>query len=367
MTPITVIGIGKLGLCFALTLENKGYNVVGVDVNEEYIGSVNDRTLVSLEPDVENYLTRSNNLIATIDIKMGLIHSNILFLFVATPSKSNGRFDHSQIDNVVDQLIQFSIPNESKRLIIGCTTMPGYCDTVQDRLRPYGYTVFYNPEFIAQGSVMCDLVKPDILLIGEEDKLIGNEIEKIYLSIVQNQPSIHRMNRKEAEITKIALNCFITAKIAYANMVGDISRSAGCNPDIILEAIGSDSRIGNKNLRYGFGYGGPCFPRDNQAFALFAGDVNIDAVISRASDIGNRLHLKYQVEEFMKNNDSSEQVIFSGLAYKPGTNIIEESQKLALAVALARNGYCILIKDNQEVVNQIKLIYGDLFSYAHSK
>lgn len=367
MKPVTVIGIGKLGLCFALTIERKGYNVVGVDLKEEYIAMVNDKTFVSQEPDVENYLTQSNNLVATIDIKRGLKHSDILFLFVATPSLSNGRYDHSQVDRVVKQLVQYASPSQSKHLIICCTTMPGYCDTIQDRLQPFGYTVSYNPEFIAQGSVMYNLVYPDILLIGEANKFIGHEIENIYLSIVQNNPSIHRMNRKEAEITKIALNCFITTKIAYANMVGDISRSAGGKPDIILKAIGSDSRIGNKYLKYGYGFGGPCFPRDNQAFALFAGDLNIDAVISKASDSGNRLHLKYQIEEFIKNNDKSKQIIFSGLAYKPGSTIITESQKLALAVELAMAGYHVLIDDDQEVVKQIKSIYGDLFSYKEPK
>ena len=185
----------------------------------------------------------------------------------------------------------------------------------------------------------------------------------VFISIVQNEPRIHRMSRKEAEISKIALNCFLTTKIAYANMVGDIAKSAGCIPDLILNAVGSDSRIGNKNLKYGYGYGGPCFPRDNRAFASFAEDVNIDAVISKASDSANKLHLQYQVEEFMKNNDQSKQIVFSGLSYKTGTTIIEESQKLALAVELAGTGYRILIQDDQEVLKQIQSIYGDLFKY----
>ena len=360
---ISVIGIGKLGLCFALTLEKQGYIVVGVDVSEEYIRMVNDKTLVSPEMDVVNDLTQSKNLTATTDMKKGLGHSDILFLFVATPSFPNGRYDHTQIDGVVKHLTQYGSPSQTKHIIIGCTTMPGYCDTVQDRLQSYGYMVSYNPEFIAQGSVMRDLVNPDIVLIGEESQSAGSEIENIYLAIVQNQPSIHRMNRKEAEITKIALNCYITTKIAYANMVGDIAKSAGCSPDLILNAVGSDLRIGNKNLKYGYGYGGPCFPRDNRAFALYAGDININAVISKASDEANQLHLQYQVEEFMKNNDQSKQIVFSGLSYKTGTTIIEESQKLALAVELAGKGYRILIQDDQEVLKQIQSIYGDLFKY----
>ena len=214
---------------------------------------------------------------------------------------------------------------------------------------------------------MEDLANPDILLIGEGSKKVGDEIEKIYLSILQNQPTIHRMTRKEAEITKIALNCFLTTKIAYANMVGDIAKSSGCNPDVILKAVGSDSRIGNKYLKYGFGYGGPCFPRDNRAFSLFADDVNINAIISKASDTANKLHMASQVTDFEKKYDKNEQIIFSDVSYKVGTNIIEESQKLALAVKLAELGYNITIRDKRSVVNQVKKVYNNMFTYVESK
>ena len=360
---ITVIGIGKLGLCFALTLEKAGYNVLGVDVSEEYVAKINSKKLASPEANVEECLTQSQHFTATTGIKKGLSHSDVQFLFVATPSLPNGRYDHIQVDNVVQQLIENTLPSKTKHLIIGCTTMPGYCDSVQERLQPYGYTVSYNPEFIAQGSVMRDLVHSELLLIGEGSESVGDAIVEIYLSIVENEPTIHRMSRKEAEITKIALNCFLTTKISYANMVGDIAKSAGCNPDVILNAVGSDSRIGNKNMKYGYGFGGPCFPRDNRAFALFADDVNIDAVISKASDVANKLHLQYQVREFIENNDMSKAIVLSELAYKPDTTIIEESQKLVFAVELAKQGYHIVIDDELEVVKQIKLIYDDLFEY----
>ena len=362
---ITVIGIGKLGLCFALTLEKHGYRVVGVDVSEEYIRLLNEKKLHSPEPNVINALSQSINFIATTDIKMGLDHADILFLFVSTPSLSNGKYDHAQIDRVVQEIVKHGNTSKSKHLIIGCTTMPGYCDTVQDKLQSYGYVVSYNPEFIAQGSVMRDLVNPDILLIGQGNQTAGDKIEKLYFSIIQNAPTVHRMSRKEAEITKIALNCFLTTKIAYANMVGDVAHSTGCDPDVILNAVGSDSRIGKKNLKYGFGFGGPCFPRDNRAFALFAKDVDIDAVISRASDKANRIHLDYQVQDFVKNNDISNQVIITEPSYKPGTNIIDESQKLAFAAEIANRGYKILIKASMDEIEKIKVKFGNLFDFEY--
>ena len=241
--------------------------------------------------------------------------------------------------------------------------MPGYCEEIQNILKPYGFSVSYNPEFIAQGSVMSDLVSPDILLIGEGSVSAGDAIVELYSSILENKPTIHRMSPKEAEITKIALNCFLTTKIAFANMVGDIAKAAGCDSDIILSAIGSDDRIGNKYLKYGYGFGGPCFPRDNRAFDLFANDVSIDAVISKASDNANKLHLDFQVTELKKKYKKTEPIIFSDVAYKLGTNIIEESQKLALAVELAELGYQIVIRDTEEIISQIEELYGNKFNY----
>jgi len=363
---ITVIGIGKLGLCFALALEKQGYEVVGVDINPEYIDKLNDKSFITEEPKIQNYLKQSKNFIATTDIVKGLDHAKLIFLFVATPSLNNGRYDHSQIDRVVDQIIKIKKSSEEKYLMIGCTTMPGYSEIVQKKLIQLGYIVSYTPEFIAQGSIIDDLINPDILLIGEGNKLAGSLITEVYSSILQNQPSIHRMSLKEAEITKIALNCFLTTKIAYANMVGDIAISAGCDPDIILDAIGGDSRIGNNNLKYGFGFGGPCFPRDNRAFALFAKDMNIDATLSRSSDIANKLHLQFQIDNFIKKNNITKPVVISKLSYKLGTNIIEESQKLAFAVEIARKGYEVTIEDKETVIILIKEKYADLFNYKIS-
>ncbi len=360
---ISVIGVGKLGLCFALTLEKFGYNILGVDISDEYVYKLNSKILKTSEPNVENYLIESRNFDVTTDINQALDHSDSIFIFVATPSLDNGRYDHSSINNVVTQLIDYGKLKKSKHLIIGCTTMPGYSNEVNEKLNPYGYTVSYNPEFIAQGSVMRDLVNPDILLIGEGSKTAGDLIEKIYRKIVDNSPSVHRMTRIEAEITKIALNCYLTTKISFANMVGDIAKTSGCNPDVILSAIGSDKRIGEKNLKYGFGFGGPCFPRDNRALALFAKDVGLEAEISKASDIANNLHLNFQFNEYKLKYSLSEPIVFSNMAYKPGTTIIEESQKLKLAVMLMEASYSVTIKDYYDIIFQVRKLYGDNFNY----
>lgn len=360
---ISIIGIGKLGLCFALTLERSGYNVLGVDISQSYIDSINNKNLKSSEQDVEKFLKNSQNFKATTSLEETLNHSNVLFVVVATPSLENGRYDHSQVDSLVEKLKSFGKQQETKQFIVCCTTMPQYCDSVQEKLKDFNYIVSYNPEFIAQGTILKNQERPDMVLIGEGNSEAGDILEEIYKKHTSNHPAIHRMSRTEAEICKISLNCFLTTKIAFANMVGDVAVKSNCNPDKILSAIGSDSRIGKKYLSYGFGYGGPCFPRDNRALAIYAKDVGIEAAISTASDESNKLHLNYQVEDFIKNNVKEKEIIFDYVTYKPDSTMLVESQQLQFAVQLAKNGYKVLIKERQEVIKEIKIKYENLFSY----
>lgn len=363
MENISVIGIGKLGLCFALSLEKVGYNVVGVDVNQSYVDSVNNKTLKSSEPNVELYLSKSKNFHATTDLKKSLEHSDVLFVVVATPSLDNGRYDHAQLDKLIERLESYGPAATQKHFIICCTVMPGYTDSVKERLNKINYTVSYNPEFIAQGTILRDQANPDMVLIGEANKEIGDILEEIYNRHTSNTPRICRMTPMEAEITKISLNCFLTTKIAYANMVGDIVINSGGRPDVVLGAIGSDSRIGNKYLRYGYGYGGPCFPRDNRALAIYASDIDMPAKISQATDQSNELHLDNQVKDFIKNHSREEEVVFDYVTYKPESTLLVESQQLKFALKLAENGYNVIVKERKEVIDEIVKTYGNIFTF----
>ena len=363
---VSIIGIGKLGLPFALLLERNGYDVLGNDIIEQYIRSLNDKSFKSNEPYVSKLLIQSKRFQATTNIKKTINHSDIIFLFLATPSLSDGRYDHQQIDNVISKIINIGKQKKQKYLIISCTVMPGFSDSIKERLKKLGYIISYNPEFIAQGNIVDELQNPDIVLIGEGSTEAGEIIFNIYKNILLNKPSVHRMSPKEAEITKISLNCYLTTKIAFANMIGDIAIRSGCDENKILSAIGSDTRIGRKFLHYGYGFGGPCLPRDNRALSAFASDVNIDALISMASDRANIKHLDNQVEEFIKINDNQKEVIINDPSYKSGTNIIEESQQLAFAVKIANKGYKVKIKGSTSLLNEIRILYKDLFVYELS-
>ena len=362
MNNLSVIGIGKLGLCFALTLERAGYNVVGVDIDQNYVDTINNKTLQSCEENVEKYLQMSNNFTATTDLSKAVEYSDMLFVVVATPSLANGRYDHSQVESVIREIKKLG-PQRDKHFIVCCTTMPSYCDKVEQSLNEYGYVVSYNPEFIAQGTILRDQARPDMVLIGEGSRRAGDILEEIYINMTDNNPKICRMSRTEAEICKISLNCFLTTKISFANMIGDIAAASGLPAVNILNAIGSDSRIGNKYLKYGYGYGGPCFPRDNRALAIYANDIGRPAPISIATDEMNGIHLDFQVQQFIKNNPIDEDIVLDSVTYKPNTTILEESQQLAFAESIAKHGYKVTINESKPVIEQLQRKNGDLFFY----
>jgi len=351
-------------LCFALNLEAVGYGVVGLDVSEAYVEELNAKKYRSHEPGVEEMLVASTQFHATTRLgKFLAADPELIFVVVATPSLPDGSYDHTQLEEVADALITEGISQRTRHFVVMCTTMPGYCDGLAERLGPYGYAVSYNPEFIAQGTVVRDQQYPDQILIGEADAAAGDAIEAVYQRVCRNEPTVCRMSRLSAEITKIATNCFLTTKISFANSIGDLARKVGAEPDKILAAIGSDGRIGARYLRYGYGYGGPCFPRDNRALALYGEQQGYELLISKATDQVNQRHLDFQVEETLAQHPENEVIELHQVTYKPGTTILEESQQLALAVRLAEVGRRVRIIEHPVVVADLKSRFGDLFEY----
>lgn len=140
------------------------------------------------------------------------------------------------------------------------------------------------------------LLHPDMVLIGEGSPEIGARLETIYKASTQNTPAIHRMAPESAEITKLAVNCFVTMKISYANMIGDIAdRTPGADKNEVLGAVGKDSRVGSKYLRPGYGFGGPCFPRDNRALGGYAKSIGVQPLLPIATDDYNKMHTQVRL------------------------------------------------------------------------
>jgi len=189
-------------------------------------------------------------------------------------------------------------------------------------------------------------------------------LEDIYKKGCENTPRICRMSAESAEITKLAVNCFITTKIAFCNMVGDIAdHTPNADKFDILQAVGGDSRVGLKCMKPGYGFGGPCFPRDNRALANYARTLSVNPLIPEATDNSNKLHAQLMVQDFLKQN--LDKYVFEDVAYKEKCQvpIIEESQKLEVAKLLVKAGKKVLIRDRKIIINEVILEFGSLFEY----
>jgi len=367
---IGVIGAGRLGICFALLCEAAGYEVLVSDIREDYVSDLNERKIKTHEPEVENLLKVAKNFRATTNNKEVIDECDLIYTLVATPSLEDGSYDVSSVWQVIDD---FQNVTTKKYFVVGCTTNPGDCDNFRKQL-PNNVKVFYNPEFIAQGSIINDLRTADMVLLGadpfaDNDKVIS-DIRKLYEKIQTTRAIVCSMSTTSAEITKIAINCFLTTKISYANMLGDVLHRSGCGDEVssVLTAVGTDSRIGRKYLGYGFGYGGPCLPRDNRSFAAFAKKVGLEYNLGTVTDEINNQHAKFVCDYFEKMNSNKKPFYFDSITYKKGTDILTESQQYRLCLDLLDRGHTVYIHNDKKVTDQIydymTTSYGDRVKFV---
>jgi len=353
---VTVVGLGKLGSPLAAVLAAKGHEVIGVDLNPAFVDAINAGQAPVAEPQLQEMIDKSQGrLRATLDFAEAVKQTEISFVIVPTPSDSHGVFTNKYVLSALEKIGAALRKCDHYHVVnITSTVMPGSTGgeiraaleaasgrTVGDNL---GLT--YNPEFIALGSVVRDMLYPDMLLIGESDTRAGDTLQSVYEGTVESNPPFQRMNLVNAEITKIAVNTYVTTKISYANMLSDICDNLpGADVDVVTEALGRDTRIGRKYLKGALGYGGPCFPRDNVAFSKLAHSVGADPALAEATDRLNQRQIQRLADKVRRIAGESASVAVLGMSYKPGTPVIEESQGVMLARALAEQGRRVVIFD----------------------
>jgi len=359
------IGLGRLGLCTALKFAQAGWDVCGSDIFPAYVDSINTKSLLSNEPGVETALRSSTRLRATLNLKEVLDHADLIFILVATPtSVGDEAYDTTTLSKVLSDVALFQPKN--KHIVICSTVMPGYIANTGSFLLEScpSCTLSYNPEFIAQGEIMQGLAAPDVVLIGEGSKDAGDILQSLYEEATSNTPRICRMSPQSAEIMKLSVNCFVTTKISYANMIGDIADATpGANKFDILKAVGEDTRVGSRCILPGYGFGGPCFPRDNRALGVYARKVGVEPTICDATDHYNRLHAAIMTKALL--DQDLDHYTIEDVAYKPRcpVDIIEESQPLEVAKRLVRAGKRVTIRDRSAIIQLVRRTYGRMFEY----
>ena len=292
---VNVVGLGKLGAPLAAVLASRGFSVIGLDVNKVLVDALNAGKMPIIEPQLNELLAANKQrLSATMDANEAIQKSDASFVIVPTPSDQTGFFSNRFVLQAMATLGR-ALRNKTgyHMVVITSTVMPGTTgseikaalEAASGRKVGPDLGLCYNPEFIALGSVVRDMLTPDSILIGESDAKAGDMLQTIYLTMCENKPPVQRMNFINAELTKISVNTYVTTKISYANMLADIcDRLPGADVDVVTRALGADTRIGMKYLKGAMGYGGPCFPRDNVAFAALARKIGARADVAEATD-----------------------------------------------------------------------------------
>ena len=352
---IGVIGPGRLGICFALLLEKVGHSVMVSDIRKSYVDSINNKNIESNEPQVKELLNSSTKLKAVYKNSQVIDQCDLIFAIVSTPSTPSGRYNVSSLEEIVQELASRK-DVKGKTLIITSTTNPGDCEKFQAHLNDAGVNLLYNPEFIAQGSIIKDIQTADTVLIGGNNQQSINAVILLYSELQSKNPNIHCMSLTAAEIVKIAINCYLTTKISYANIVGQVLISSGLENEIkaVLSAIGNDTRIGTKYLNFGHGFGGPCLPRDNRAFGNYATSLGIDFNLGNQIDEFNQSHLNFLKQYYINKNINNIPFYFRYISYKEDTDIFDESQQLALCKALLKDGFLVYIEDSYLINGYLK-------------
>jgi nucleotide sugar dehydrogenase len=316
MISVTCVGVGKLGLSYAAYISSKGHKVHCIDINSKMIEAYSRAEFEILEPGVED-LVRTFPMTFSDDFST-VVPGSLCVILVNTPTCLAG-YDHSWLEDALERLKD----GPQLATIITSTVQPGFCDRQK-------FKVVYNPLFVQIGNVISNLRSVKDVLVGGE---IPPELDGFYRSLFGTDVRLHVMPHKVAEVAKLALNSYITVKISFANMIGDALRTCGHEAGPALEFIGSDPRIGSECLTWGWGYGGPCFPRDNRALSTFLREVGSYDYLPIAAHESNERHAVEQAKHFRGN-------VMSNMCYKDNcaVPIVEESHKVKTALILKSMG-----------------------------
>jgi UDPglucose 6-dehydrogenase len=349
----SVIGLGKLGASMAAAMAKRGFEVVGVDVNSQAVDLVNAGRAPVQETNLDETIAKNRSRIrATLSHREAVLSSDLSFVIVPTPSDERGAFSLQYAAWAFQQIGRaLAEKREYHNVVLTSTVLPGatrygllpILERESGKRAGTDFGLCYSPEFIALGTVIQDFLNPDFTLVGEIDERAGGQLQECYAQILENDAPCKRMSIENVELTKIAVNAFVTTKIAFANMLADLcERIPGGDIDAVTDALGADRRIGRRYLSGGLGYGGPCFPRDNVGLSFIARALGTEAALAETTDASNRTLPDRFLNRLRSMVRPGQTAAILGLAYKPGSHVIEHSQAVQLAKGLSAAGIRVI-------------------------
>ena len=338
---IAVAGTGYVGLVTGICLADNGHDVVCVDVDEAKIKIMQEGKTPIFEPGLQELMTKNKDrLTYTTDYREGYKDAEVIFIGVGTPEKKDGSANLSYVFSVANQIAE-SITREC--VVVVKSTVPiGTNDKVEDaindrlggRLKVH---VASNPEFLAQGTAVQDTLHASRIVLGVEDEFSEKKLREVYAGV---DAPVVVTNRRSAEMIKYASNDFLALKISYINEIANLCEVIGADISDVAKGMSYDSRIGNRFLNAGIGYGGSCFPKDTKALSWLANfnDHEIKTVKAAIEVNDNQKLLPIKKAKRYVSDLKGVNVAVLGLTFKPGTDDLREAPSLVTVPILVDDG-----------------------------
>tara|TARA_X000000368_G_scaffold413303_1_gene401134 strand:+ start:8883 stop:10217 length:1335 start_codon:yes stop_codon:yes gene_type:complete len=354
---ITIIGSGYVGLVTGACFAEVGHDVVCLDNNISKIKKLKNGKIPIYEPKLESMIVSNindNRLSFTTSYEKAISHSDIIFIAVDTPSKSNGDADLSSVKKV-----SISIAEHMKtyKVIVQKSTSPvgtysfikkNISSTLKKSKKNISFDVVSNPEFLKEGNAISDFMKPDRIIIGIENKNLIKTFDEIYKAFNRKSSKIQYMDIKSSELTKYAANAMLATKISFINELANIADMVGADIEKVRNGIGADKRIGYEFLYPGCGYGGSCFPKDIKALNHIATKHGYDALLLNAVDNVNNNQkniLFKKIKSFFGTKLNGMTIAVWGIAFKPETDDIRYAPSIDLIKKLVSAGVSVKAYD----------------------
>jgi UDPglucose 6-dehydrogenase len=366
MSKIAVIGTGYVGLVSGLCFAKIGHNVICVDNNQNKITQLQNGEIPIYEPGLKTILEEAvanKKITFTTDLANAVQNCQAVFIAVGTPqNETTGNADLSFVFEVAKQIA----PNiNSYKVIVTKSTVPvGTNLQIKKIIRKVNedadFSVASNPEFLREGCAIDDFLQPDRIIIGLEDTQENSMAKKIMSDIYNYFNGIARLiftDITTAEMIKYAANSFLAMKICFINEIADLCEKVGADVRQLSKGIGLDSRIGNKFLNPGPGFGGSCFPKDILALENIAQKNNVElSLISSTISSNNKRKINIAQKIIAANggNVDGKTIAILGLAFKGNTDDIRYSPAIVIIKELIKKGAKIHAYDQEAIENTKK-------------
>ena len=368
---VSLVGLGYVGLCTAVTFAKRGFKTLGVEIDSEKIARIMRGRAPIHEPRLDNLLQvalRTKKLTVSDDIS-SVATTDVIFVTVGTPSKTDGLINLSYVENAIRQIGEALRNRHGYRLIVlKSTVTPG---TTTSTAKPIlqeasgkkigaQLGLCANPEFLKEGSAIQDTFHPDKLVIGAFDEKSASMLKRVYKSFYgRSLPPTIITTPETAEMIKYASNAFLAMKVSYINTIANMAQQVP-NVDVerVAETIGLDPRIGRLFLKAGPGYGGSCFHKDLQAIIQFTQRLGYDPKLLRVVEEVNEQQAGKVVElsERLLGTVINKRVAVLGLAFKKDTDDIREAASIRVIERLKGKGAQVVCYDPMAMPNARKVL-----------